>query len=152
MPYLFAVLAGLCWGVGEVFTRAILHTREITPMTAIAVRSTVALPLLWLAWWGARAFAAPDAPVLLERASASTLWKLALGSGLLAGAGGMAFFYLALGGAEVSRIKPIAFGLAPTTAVLLAWLVLGEGLTPSKGLGLALVVGGIFLLTSGGGH
>lgn len=152
MPYFFAVLAGLCWGVGEVFTRAVLHTREITPMTAIAVRSTIALPLLWLAWWATRASAAADAPFLLERASTSTLWKLALGSGILAGAGGMAFFYMALAGADVSRVKPIAFGLAPATAVLVAWIALGEGLSPTKGLGLLLIVGGVFLLTWGSTH
>lgn len=152
MPYLFAVLAGLCWGVGEVFTRAVLHTREITPMTAIAVRSTIALPLLWLAWWVTRASAAGNAPVLLERASASTIWKLALGSGILAGAGGMAFFYMSLAGADVSRVKPIAFGLAPATAVLVAWIALGEGLSLTKGFGLLLIVGGVFLLTWGSTH
>lgn len=99
-----------------------------------AVRSTIALPLL------------------LERASAGSIGKLLLGSGVLAGAGGMAFFYLALGGAEVSRVKPIAFALAPATAVLLAWLFLGEGLGLSKLAGLVLILSGVFLLTSGGGH
>ena len=147
LPYVFAVLAGLCWGVGEVFTRAVLHTREVTPLAAIALRSTVALPLLWVAWAISRATAAPGAPSLLERASVATQLKLVLGSGLLAGAGGMAFFYLALAGAEVSRVKPIAFGLAPATAVMVGWLVLGEPLSAPKILGLALILIGIVLLT-----
>ncbi len=147
LPYVFAVLAGLCWGVGEVFTRAVLHTREVTPLAAIALRSTVALPLLWIAWAISRATAAPGAPSLLERASLATQLKLVLGSGLLAGAGGMAFFYLALAGAEVSRVKPIAFGLAPATAVMVGWLVLGEPLSAPKILGLVLILIGIVLLT-----
>ena len=147
LPYVFAVLAGLCWGVGEVFTRAVLHTREVTPLAAIALRSTVALPMLWIAWAVSRAASAPGAPSLLERASLATQLKLVLGSGLLAGAGGMAFFYLALAGAEVSRVKPIAFGLAPATAVMVGWLVLGEPLSASKVVGLVLILIGIVLLT-----
>jgi len=147
MPYVFAVLAGLCWGVGEVFTRSVLHTREVTPLAAIALRSTVALPVLWLVWALARSAAAPDTPALLERAAGGTLWKLVLGSGVLAGAAGMAFFYAALGGAEVSRVKPIAFGLAPATAVLVGWMVLGEPLTTPKVLGLVCILAGVVLLT-----
>jgi uncharacterized membrane protein len=147
LPYVFAVLAGLCWGVGEVFTRAVLHTREVTPLAAIALRSTVALPLLWIAWAVSRAASAPGAPSLLEHASLATQLKLVLGSGLLAGAGGMAFFYLALAGAEVSRVKPIAFGLAPATAVMVGWLVLGEPLSAPKVVGLVLILIGVVLLT-----
>ena len=44
-----AVAAGLCWGVGEVFTKSVLHSGRIGPVTALAVRSTVALPVIWLA-------------------------------------------------------------------------------------------------------
>ena len=40
---LFAVLAGLCWGIGEMFTKSVLHTKQIGPITAIAVRSTFVL-------------------------------------------------------------------------------------------------------------
>ena|SRR5688572_7115505 len=147
LPYVYAVIAGLCWGVGEVFTRAVLHTREVTPLAAIALRSTFALPVLWIVWAVSRASAAPGSPSLLERASLATQLKLALGSGLLAGAGGMAFFYLALAGAEVSRVKPIAFGLAPATAVVVGWLALGEPLSPAKLAGLALILIGIALIT-----
>ena len=39
-----AVLAGLAWGIGEVFTKSVLHSKQIGPITAIAVRSSVALP------------------------------------------------------------------------------------------------------------
>lgn len=150
LPYVFAVLAGLCWGVGEVFTRAVLHTKEVTPLAAIALRTTVALPVLWIVWAASKAAGPEGAPALLERASLATQLKLVLGSGLLAGAGGMAFFYLALAGAEVSRVKPIAFGLAPATAVVVGWLALGEPLNASKILGLVLILAGVVLITGVG--
>jgi uncharacterized membrane protein len=149
---LLALLAGLCWGIGEVFTRAVLHTKEVAPLAAIAVRTTVALPVLWLVWGVSRAGLAPGDPVLLERASAGTVWRLLLGSGLLAGAAGMAFFYGSLAHGEVSRVKPIAFGVAPAVAALAGWLALGESLTPAKGIGLALIVAGVVLLCACGGR
>src|SRR5690606_37320893 len=82
---LLAVAAGLCWGVGEAFTRSVLHTGRIGPVTAIAVRTSVALPALWIAylivvqWQGAE-------PRDWMRAGWPTLLKLVLGSGLVAGA------------------------------------------------------------------
>lgn len=149
LAYLLAALAGLAWGVGEVFTRSVLHTKEVGPLAAIAVRSTVALPVLWALWFvGSRGFGL-ESPDLLGRASTASVWKLVLGSGLLAGAVGMALFYAALGLGEVSRVKPIAFAVAPATAVLLGWLVLGEGMCASKAMGVALILGGVVLLTCG---
>ena len=113
-----------------------------------AIRTTVALPLLWGLWLVARA-AGTETHGPLERASAGTTWKLILGSGLAAGAAGTAFFYLALARGEVSRVKPIAFGLAPATAVALGVLFLGEGVSVAKIAGLLLVVAGVVLLTTG---
>jgi len=145
---LFAVLAGLCWGIGEVFTKSVLHTDRVGPITAIAVRSTIALPVLWIVYvlWVQRMNQEPVN--WLTNAGGPTLWKLVLGSGLIAGAGGMIFFYLALGTGEISRIKPIAFTIAPCVAVLLGWLVLGETMTVRKGIAVALVLAGVVLLTS----
>jgi len=145
----FAVLAGVCWGVGEVFTKAVLHTGKVGPLTAIAVRSAVALPVLWAVWWwGARV--AKSEPAGWASAGGGTLAKLVLGSGLIAGAGGMAFFYLALSAGEVSRVKPIAFALAPAIGAVLGWLALGEAMTVRKALGVAVIAVGVVLLAGGG--
>ena len=147
---MFAVLAGLCWGVGEVFTKAVLHTGRVGPLTAIAVRSAVALPVLWAVWWwGARV--ARSEPAGWSGAGAGTLVKLTLGSGLIAGAGGMAFFYLALSSGEVSRVKPIAFALAPAVGALLGWVALGEAMTGRKALGIVVIIVGVVLLAGGAG-
>lgn len=146
---LFAVLAGVFWGVGELFTKSVLHSKQVGPLTAIAVRSSVALPVLWAAYvvathrFGAEpaAWTSADRPVLL---------KLILGSGLIAGALAMIFFYISLHLGEISRVKPVAFAIAPATAVVLGWLVLGETMTTRKALGVLAILAGVVLLTGGG--
>lgn len=147
-PILLAVLAGLCWGIGEVFTKSVLHTHRVGPLSAIFVRSAVALPLLAMAWWiAARGVGGlPAEPPVLE-AGRSNLLKLTLGSGIVAGGLAMIFFYTALSVGEVSRVKPVAFGIAPAAAVLLGWLVLGERMTATKAAGVALILAGVLLLT-----
>jgi uncharacterized membrane protein len=120
-------------------------------LAAIALRSTIALPLLWLA------YAAIARGMNVERAGwwnsadSSTLWKVVLGSGVVAGALGMICFYSALNLAEVSRVKPIAFSIAPATAVIFGWLVLREPMTLSKAVGVALILAGVVLLAANGG-
>lgn len=143
---LIAVLAGLCWGVGELFTKSALHTRQIGPLTAIALRSTIALPVLWLAY-AIGVHGLKMEPRTWMKAEPATLLKVILGSGLVAGAGGMICFYLALNLGEVSRIKPVAFSVAPATAVILGWLILREPMSLQKALGVMLILAGVVLLT-----
>ena len=144
---ILAVLAGLLWGVGEFFTKQVLHTHRVGPLTAIAVRSTVALPVLWIVYLTfvqARGVEPRDWP----QAGTATLLKLVLGSGVAAGAIAMICFYGALNLGPISKVKPIAFTLAPVTAVLLGWLALGEVMTPRKALAILLVIAGVLLLTT----
>lgn len=145
----FAVLAGVCWGVGELFTKSVLHGKQVGPVTAIMVRSTVALPLLWLAYFFAY-YGLRTEPRAWWRADAATLLKLTLGSGLVAGGAAMIFFYMALNYGEIGRVKPIAFTLAPAVAVVLGWLVLGEAMTVRKLIAVALILAGVILLTGRG--
>lgn len=147
---ILALLAGLCWGVGEVFTKSVLHTHKIGPITAIFVRSAVALPILLAAYLIA-VHALRAEPRDWPRAGTGTLARLILGSGLVAGAAAMIFFYSALSVGEVSRVKPIAFATAPMVAVLIGWLVLGEAMTTRKALGVASILLGVVLLTGSPG-
>lgn len=142
----FAALAGLCWGIGELFTKSVLHTGKVGPITAIAVRSTVALPLIWAAYFVAMHYFRSE-PREWMRAEPAVLLKLVLGSGLVAGAAAMIFFYTALSLGDVSVVKPIAFTLAPAMAVLLGWLALSEPMTGRKALAVAMILGGVVLLT-----
>ena len=143
---LLAACAGLCWGVGELFTKSVLHTHKVGPITAIAVRSTVSLPVLWIAYYLA-VHATKAEPADWAKAGAPTLLKLVLGSGLVAGAAAMICFYAALNFGEVSRVKPIAFALAPAVASVLAFTLLGEPLTARKALGITAILAGVILLT-----
>jgi transporter family protein len=142
-----ALLAGLCWGIGELCTKSVLHTHRIGPVTAIVLRSTIALPVLWLAWWVAVRGLGAEPRGGLRLLAGADLWKLVVGSGLLAGAAGMICFYAALNLDDISRIKPVAFTVAPAVATLLGWLVLHEPMTLRRGAAIALILSGVVLLT-----
>ena len=152
---IYAVLAGLCWGIGELCAKSALKSQEVGPMTAIAIRATVGLPVVWLAWLATvKGWLSPlgvgsaREQVDVLQASAGTWWKLVAGAGVSAGALGLVFFYLALSSGEIGQVKPIAFALAPTVAAIGAIVILGEELTPQKMIGLALVVAGVIVLTT----
>lgn len=144
---ILAVLAGLCWGVGELCTKSVLHGHRIGPMTAIAVRSTVALPVLWIAWAVATRWLALEPRPQWRALKSADVLKLTLGSGLTAGAAGMICFYAALNLDDVSRIKPVAFTVAPAVAVVLGWLLLHEAMTARKAVAVGLILVGVVLLT-----
>lgn len=143
---LLAVAAGVCWGVGEVATRSVLHAGRVGPITAIAVRSTVAIPLLWAAYLIA-VHGVRSEPRDWMHAGTPAMLRLVLGSGVVAGAAAMILFYAALSMGEVSRIKPIAFAVAPAVGALLGWLVLGEAMTLKKVAGILTILAGVVVLT-----
>lgn len=150
---IFAVLAGLCWGVGEIFTKGALNTAKIGPLTALLVRTIVALPLAFVAYLIASNVWKTE-PAGWWRELSPSIWaQLVLGSGVLAGFAGVFFFYMGLGspGGDISKIRPIAFALAPATAVLLGWAVLHEGMSVRKGVACVMIVVGIIML-AGEGH
>jgi len=142
---IFAILAGTCWAVGEVFAKSVLHTKQVGPLAAIAVRSTIALPVLWAVYLVVGRHMKADTASWWQ-ADTPTLLRLILGAGLAAGAGGMAFFYLALSYGDVGKVKPIAFALAPALGAVLGWLTLGEPMDTRKALGIAVIILGVILL------
>ena len=150
-PILFAILAGLCWGVGEIFTKSALNTKHVGPMGAALVRAGVSLPLAIVACaWAMKSWGTE--PANWWRVMPTSVWlKLVLGSGLLAGFAGVFFFYagLAMPGGDISKLRPIAFSLAPASAVILGWLMLGEEMTIKKASAVVLIVIGIVMLSGG---
>lgn len=145
----FAILAGLCWGIGEIFTKAALNSRQIGPMGVLLVRALVTLPPALIAYFVTAYFTRSETSTWWRDMDGSVWLKLVIGSGLMAGFAGVFFFYagLASPGGDISRIRPIAFSLAPLSAVILGWLVLGEAMTAKKALATLLIVAGIVLLT-----
>lgn len=152
---ILAVLAGLGWGVGEVCTKAVLHTGKMTPFMALAARATIALPMVWAAWWIATAMAAEESARRAGAAGPMGMreWLLlVLGSGIAAGALAPIAFYSALNIGDISKVKPIAFAVAPAAGVLLGWLFLREGMNIQKALGVALVLAGVVVIGTAGGR
>lgn len=146
-PSLYAVLAGLCWGIGEVCTKAVLHTGKIGPFAAVAIRTSLALPIIWIAFWIAHKAAPQRAGQGVGQLTLKEWFLLLGGSGVIAGALAMIAFYISISLGEVSRMKPIAFSIAPASAVLLGALFLGESLTLRKLLAAGLILTGVVLLS-----
>lgn len=144
---MFAVLAGLCWGVGELFTKSVLHSGRVGPMTVLLARAMVSLPPALIAYAVAYSLLKRE-PEGWWRAGTPLLLKLALGSALLAGFAGVFFFYLGLASGQISMVKPIAFTVGPAVAVVLAWAVLGESMSPGKIAGVAMVLLGVVLIAA----
>jgi uncharacterized membrane protein len=145
----FAVLAGLCWGVGEIFTKKALNTGQVGPMTVLLIRTLTTLPLAGAAYVFSMSVWKMERPGWIGNATPQVWLMLTLGSGLLAGFAGVFFFYMGLAspGGDISKIRPIAFALSPATAVLLGWVMLGEGMSIRKIISCTLIITGIVLLT-----
>src|SRR3954463_7899767 len=94
-PILFAILAGLCWGVGEFLTKGVLKTGKIGPFSVLLVRATMELPPVLLAYFIAVSWLKSE-PAGWWRLEGPLLTCLILGSGVLAGFAGVLFFYLGL--------------------------------------------------------
>ena len=142
---LIAIVAGLCWGIGESFTKSVLNSGKIGAFTAMAARTTIALPFMWLAVWWVMQGSKPE-PANWIRTDSTTLMKLIFGSGLIAGALGMLLFYSALQAGELSRVKPIAFATAIIVAVLLGMMIFNEPMPLKKCIATVMIVGGILLM------
>lgn len=145
---IFAVIAGLCWGIGEVSAKAVLHTGKIGPFAAVAIRTSLALPIIWIAFLIAHKAAPQSAGKALTTLNPKEWVLLLLGSGVIAGAFAMIAFYISISMGEVSRMKPIAFSVAPASAVLIGALFLNEPLTPRKLLAITLILTGVVLLST----
>lgn len=146
-----AILAGLCWGVGEIFSKWALNTGQVGPMAVQMVRAAVTLPLTIAALIVATKFAHSEVPGWWRQLDGKVWLMLIGGSGLLAGFAGVFFFYLGLSlpGGDISKLRPIAFALAPATAVILGWLILHEPMSWRKAFAVVLIVAGILLLAGG---
>lgn len=148
-PVLFAILAGLCWGVGEIYTKSALNSKQVGPMAAFLVRAMVTLPMTIGAYLLAAKFWGTEVTNCWRDLSTGVWLRLILGSGVLAGFAGVFFFYsgLSMPGGDISRLRPIAFSLAPASAVILGCLMLGESMTLKKAIAVLLIVVGIVMLS-----
>lgn len=149
LPILFAVLAGLCWGVGEVLTKQVLASKQVGVLTVVCLRILGETPfaiLLYLAVH--KVFSMSGEPTKWWTASTPVLVKLFVGTSLLSGFFGVAFYYFGLKFGQVSVVKPIAFTVAPAVGAILATLLLKEAMPLQKIVGIVLILTGVAVLAT----
>ena len=137
-PQLFALLTAVAWGVGGYFEKKGMHLGNLSPQVGITIRTAVALLIL-----GAVSF--PQWRTVAQAGPRSLLMMI-LGGGVVAGSVGMLCFYLAIKGAPLGRVMPIAFTSPLFGALMGLWLG-GETLSLQGAVGILLTTGGIVLLT-----
>jgi uncharacterized membrane protein len=149
-PYLiYAVLAGVCWGVGGYFEKVGLKTLALPPIAGITLRTAVAFVALGIvsipAWKG---FAPPG--------GMTSAWlMIAVGGGIVAGSLGMWSFYSSLAASENLGVTlAVAFALSPVAGTLTGLLRGDQTMELKTALGLLAIVVGIVLVQFGreGGH
>ncbi|MFZ1948293.1 MAG: EamA family transporter [bacterium] len=137
---LYAIVAGVAWGVGGYFEKMGLQQMRIPSILGITIRTLVALVILGLislpAWKGVGA-----------QSDARSWIMIVVGGGLVAGALGMWSFYSALAKSENLGITlAMAFAFAPLAGTVLG-LVRGDQRVDIKiGLGLLAMGVGLVLL------
>lgn len=138
-PELYALATAMAWGIGGYFEKKGLHLGNLPPQLGITLRTAVALVLLSLVSF-------PQWK-LLPQAGPRALTYMIVGGGVVAGAAGMLCFYMAIKGAPLGRVMPIAFTSPLFGALMGIWLG-GEPVTPRVLVGMGLTIGGIVVLTT----
>jgi transporter family protein len=139
-PQIFALMTAIAWGVGGYFEKKGLQMGNLSPQMGITIRTGVALIILAVAsysYWPT-----------ISQAGTKALLYLIIGGGVVAGGVGMLCFYMAIKGAPLGKVMPIAF-TSPLFGALMGIILGGEPLSVKTAFGMILTVGGIILLTVG---
>ena len=137
---IFALITAIAWGVGGYFEKKGLHLGNLTPQMGITIRTFVALIILGIVSY-------PQWKTVPQAGSKALLYMI-VGGGIVAGAVGMLCFYLAIKGAPLSKVMPIAF-TSPLFGALMGMIFGGETVTVKSIIGTIMTVGGIIILTIG---
>ncbi|BCY19175.1 hypothetical protein hrd7_30240 [Leptolinea sp. HRD-7] len=139
-PQLFALLTALAWGVGGYFEKKGLYMGNLSPQVGITIRTAVALVILGIVSY-------PEWNQIPSAGSKALIY-LVIGGGIVAGSAGMLCYYLAIKGASLGKVMPIAF-TSPLFGVLMGLWLGGEPFSLKIMLGMVLTVAGIIFLTIG---
>ena len=137
---IFALITAIAWGVGGYFEKKGLHLGNLTPQMGITIRTFVALIILGIVSF-------PQWRTVPQAGSKALLYMI-VGGGIIAGAVGMLCFYLAIKGAPLSKVMPIAF-TSPLFGALMGMIFGGEAVTVKSIVGTIMTIGGIIILTIG---
>jgi len=139
-PQIFALLTAIAWGVGGYFEKKGLHLGKLSPQIGITIRTFIALIVLSIAsypHWKS-----------VGHAGGKALIYMIVGGGIVAGSVGMLCFYMAIKGAPLSKVMPIAF-TSPLFGALMGIILGGETVSVKNIIGMLMTVGGIIILTIG---
>ncbi|NMB59936.1 MAG: EamA family transporter [Chloroflexi bacterium] len=139
-PQLFALLTAMAWGVGGYFEKKGLYMGNLSPQVGITIRTAVALVILGIVSY-------PEWNQIPSAGSKALIY-LVIGGGIVAGSAGMLCYYLAIKGASLGKVMPIAF-TSPLFGVLMGLWLGGEPFSLKIMLGMVLTVAGIIFLTIG---
>lgn len=137
---LYAVLAGMAWGVGGFFEKAGLQQLKLPPIAGITIRSFIALAILGLlsipAWKE------------IENPDNIKAWvMIAVGGGIIAGSLGMWSFYSALSLSEnLGATLAVAFAFSPIAGTVVGLIQGSQKMDIKIALGLAAIILGIVLI------
>ena len=132
----WALLTAAIWGIVPLMEK--LGLGQAPPAAGVLMRSLGIVA-------GLAVFSLLGAPWGAVQALPWRAKLLLAAGGLLASFVGQLAFYHALRTGAVSQVTPVA-GAYPLVAALLGWWVLREPLTPTRVIGVALVVLGVALL------
>lgn len=137
---LYAVLAGIAWGVGGFFEKAGLKEIGLPPIVGIALRTAVALIILGL-------LSIPAWQAINRSAGIKSWLMIIIGGGIIAGSLGMWCFYSSLSLSDNLGITlAIAFAFSPIAGTVTGLLKGNQHMDLKTGLGLISIVFGIILI------
>lgn len=132
---LLAISASLVWGLAPSLFKMVLK-EGVPPPVALIFHNLSAFIIATLI-----------TAILGERVAISPKYlMLTFLGGFLSGFLGLYLFFLALRHGDVSVVSPIA-STSPLWSAVFAWLLLGEKLSFTKLLGIALIIIGVSLLS-----
>ncbi len=136
-PQIFALLTAIAWGVGGYFEKKGLHLGNLSPQVGITIRTVVAFIIL-------AAVSFPQWKTIPQAGTKALLYMI-IGGGVVAGALGMLCFYIALKGAPLTQVMPIAF-TSPLFGAIMGLIFSHDPLTAKTVIGMLMTVGGIIIL------
>jgi len=137
---LYAMLAGIAWGLGGYFEKAGLQAMKMPPVVGITIRTFVALIILGM-------ISLPAWKNISNPADTKAWLMILIGGGIIAGSLGMWSFYAALSTSENLGVTlAVAFALSPITGTVIGLINGSQKIDFKIALGLLAIIGGIVLI------
>jgi len=137
---IYAVLAGVAWGVGGYFEKAGLKAIGLPPITGIALRTAIALVILGL-------LSIPAWQAVNKSAGIKAWLMIIIGGGVIAGSLGMWSFYSSLSLTDNLGVTlAVAFAFSPIAGTVTGLIKGNQQMDLKTGLGMIFIISGIILI------